>query len=61
MKEKQEIILGGVVQWAPLNGITLGPRQTDLINRLIPLTDKYFGVNSKQALNVVIKMSPLTE
>jgi hypothetical protein len=23
------------VQWAPLNGITLGPRETDSYNRLI--------------------------
>ena len=29
-----------VVQWAPLNGITLGPRQTDPINRMIPLTER---------------------
>ncbi len=50
-----------ILQWAPLNWITLGPRQTDPINRLIPLTDKYFGINSKQALNIVIKMIPLTE
>jgi hypothetical protein len=36
------------IQWAPLNWITLGPRQTDPINNgLIPLTDKYFGINSK--------------
>jgi hypothetical protein len=27
------------LQWAPLKGITLGPRQTDSINRMIPLTD----------------------
>jgi len=47
--------LGCVVEWAPLNGITFGPRQTDPINRLIPLTNKYFGVNSKQALNVALK------
>jgi hypothetical protein len=32
------------VQWAPLNGITLGPRQTDSINRMIPLTDTHFLV-----------------
>jgi hypothetical protein len=49
------------LQWAPLNWITLGPRQTDPINQMIPLTDKYFGINSKQALNIVIKMIPLTE
>jgi len=49
------------LQWAPLNWITLGPKQTDPINRLIPLTDKYFGINSKQALNIVIKMILLTE
>ncbi len=55
MREKQKIILGCVVEWAPLNGITFGPRQTDPINRLIPLTNKYFGVNSKQALNVALK------
>jgi hypothetical protein len=24
-----------MIQWAPLNGITLGPRQTDPINRMI--------------------------
>jgi hypothetical protein len=29
-----------VVQWAPLNGITLGPRQTIPINRMIPLTKR---------------------
>jgi hypothetical protein len=27
------------LQWAPLNGITLGPRQTDPINQIIPLTE----------------------
>jgi hypothetical protein len=32
-----------LVQWAPLNGITLGPRQTDSINRIIPLTDTHFA------------------
>ncbi len=36
-----------LIQWVPLNWITLGPRQTDPINGLIPLTDKYFGINSK--------------
>jgi hypothetical protein len=56
-----EVVKGNIykyfllLQWAPLNWITLGPRQTDPINRLIPLTDKYFGINSKQALNIVIK------
>jgi hypothetical protein len=49
------------IQWAPLNGITLGPRQTDPINQLIPLTNKYFGINSKQAMTIVIKMITLTE
>jgi hypothetical protein len=32
-----------LLQWAPLNGITLGPRQTDYINRMIPLTHTHFG------------------
>jgi hypothetical protein len=49
------------IQWAPLNGITLGPRQTDPINGLIPLTNKYFDINSKQALTIVVKMIPLTQ
>jgi hypothetical protein len=31
------------LQWAPLKGITLGPRQTDSINRMIPLTDTRFA------------------
>jgi len=31
------------LQWAPLNGITLGPRQTDSINRMIPLTDTHIA------------------
>jgi hypothetical protein len=26
---------------APLNGITLGPRRTDSINEMIPLTDTH--------------------
>ncbi len=29
------------LQWAPLNRITLGPIQTDSINRMIPLTDTH--------------------
>jgi hypothetical protein len=29
------------IQWAPLNRITLGPRQTDSINRMIPLTNTH--------------------
>ncbi len=33
-----------LLQWAPLNGITLGPRQTDLINRMIPLTDTHIAL-----------------
>jgi hypothetical protein len=36
MKKVLEIVL----QWAPLNGITLGPIQTDPINRMIPLTER---------------------
>ncbi len=31
------------IQWSPLNGITLGPRQTDSINRMIPSTDTHLG------------------
>jgi hypothetical protein len=31
------------IQWALLNGITLGPRQTDSINRMIPLIDTHFA------------------
>ncbi len=50
-----------LVQWAPLNGITLGPRQTDPISQMIPLTDTHFGINSKQALDICTKMIPLTE
>jgi hypothetical protein len=49
------------LQWAPLNGTTLEPRQTDPINRMIQLTGKYCDINSKQALNIVLKMIPLTE
>jgi hypothetical protein len=43
------------IQWAPLNGITLGPGQTDPINRMIPLTDMHLGINSKQALDIFKK------
>ncbi len=50
-----------LLQWAPLNGITLGPRQTDPINRMIPLTDTHFSINSKQAMEIFKKMIPLTE
>ena len=32
--------LAKLIQWAPLNGITLGPRQIDPINRMIPLTKR---------------------
>ena len=32
-----------IVQWAPLNGITLGHRQIYRNNRMIPLTDTNFG------------------
>ena len=28
------------IQWAPLNGITLGPRETDSFNRLILLSEQ---------------------
>jgi hypothetical protein len=59
--KKLIIILIILLQWVSLNGITLGPRQTDPINRLIPLTDKYIGINSKQALNIIIKMIPLAK
>jgi hypothetical protein len=34
------------------SGITLGPRQTDPINRMIPLTDTHFSINSKQAMEI---------
>ncbi len=30
-------------QILPYTGITLGPKQTDLINQMIPLTDTHFG------------------
>jgi hypothetical protein len=50
-----------IIQWAPLNGITLGPRQTDPINQMIPLTDTHFGINSKQDMEISKKMIPLTE
>jgi hypothetical protein len=49
------------LQWAPLNGITLGPRQTDSINRMIPLTDTHFSITSKQAMEIFKKMIQLTE
>jgi hypothetical protein len=49
------------IQWAPLNGITLGPIQTDPINRMIPLTEQHFGINSKQDMEISKKMIPLTE
>jgi hypothetical protein len=44
-----EIVVGQKIcqfhlQWAPLNGITLGPRQTDSINRMIPLTDTHIAL-----------------
>ena len=38
-----EIIIVWLVEWALLNVITLGPRQTDSINRTIPLTDTHIG------------------
>jgi hypothetical protein len=53
------LLYNNLLQWAPLNVITLEPRQTDPINRLIPITDKYLGINSKQALNIIIKVIPL--
>jgi hypothetical protein len=28
------------IQWAPLNGITLGPRETDSYNRLILISEQ---------------------
>ena len=31
------------IQWTLLNGITLGPRQTDYINQMISSTDTHFG------------------
>ncbi len=31
------------IPWAPLNEITLGPRQTDSINQMIPLTDTHIA------------------
>jgi hypothetical protein len=49
------------LQWAPLNWITLGPRQTDPNNRMIPLTDMHFSFNSKQAMEIFKKMIPLME
>jgi hypothetical protein len=50
-----------IIQWAPLNRITLGPRQADPINRMIPLNDTDFSINSKQAMEIFKKMIPLTE
>jgi hypothetical protein len=44
-----------VLQWAPLNGITLGPRQTDPINPTIPLTDTHVTINSKKAIEILKK------
>jgi hypothetical protein len=35
-----------LVQWSPLNGITLGPRRTNSINRMIPLTDTHIALPS---------------
>jgi hypothetical protein len=34
-------------QWASLNGITLGPRQTDPVNQMTQLTNIRFGSNFK--------------
>jgi hypothetical protein len=33
-------IINLLLQWAPLIGITLEPRQTDSINQIIPLTGR---------------------
>jgi hypothetical protein len=38
--------------------MSLGPRQTDPINQMIPLSDKHFGINSKQALDI-LKNDPI--
>jgi hypothetical protein len=38
--------------------MSLGPRQTDPINRMIPLSDTHFGINSKQALDI-LKNDPI--
>ena len=32
-----------LLQWVPLNGISLGLRKTDNINQMKPLTDTHFG------------------
>jgi uncharacterized membrane protein len=50
-----------LIQWAPLNGITLGLGQTDSINQMIPLTDMHFSIISNQAMEIFEKMIPLTE
>ncbi len=34
-KKNYNIVFKNEVQWAPLNGMTLGPRETDSYNRLI--------------------------
>jgi hypothetical protein len=35
-----------ILQWKPLNVITLGPRETGHINRLITLTDDHFSAKN---------------
>ncbi len=55
------LLYNNLLQWGHNNVITLGPRQSDPINRMIPLTDMHFSINSKQALNIILKMIPLTE
>jgi hypothetical protein len=50
-----EVPLHIKLQWAPLNGIILGPTQTDPMNRMIPLTDMHFSINSKQAMEIFKK------
>jgi hypothetical protein len=33
-------IVTQIIQWAPLNGITLGPRETDSYSRLILISER---------------------
>ncbi len=47
------------IQWAPLNGITLGPRQTDSINRMIPLTNTHIALLRKNRPWILKKIEPI--
>jgi hypothetical protein len=46
---------------APLNGITLGPRRTDSINRMIPLTDTHVALPNPIRPWIPYKIDPINQ